>query len=286
MGLHLLYSKHMEKFLTKKIRLRPRLQAAANMINGSHLAADIGCDHGRLSVALLQQGRADRVIASDISAPSLQKATELAARCGLGSRLTTVLSDGMAHLGPDEADAIAICGMGGELIARILEANLPAAKNARCITMQPMRGIEELRQFLRKNEFRIIDERLVLDAALGIPFAAFAKARVYGDLRTLARRVIRTWQREATVDDRREEGFWELIEDESAAAALTRYERQATLAAAMRALTERERAVIRLLYFNEATQTAAAAELGVSQQAVAAIKKRAIGKMREAVERG
>ena len=30
--------------------------------------------------------------------------------------------------------------------------------------MQPMRGIEELRQFLRKNEFRIIDERLVLDA--------------------------------------------------------------------------------------------------------------------------
>ena len=127
------------------------------MINGSHLAADIGCDHGRLSVALLQQGRADRVIASDIS-------TELAALCGLGSRLTTVLSDGMAHLGPDEADAIAICGMGGELIARILEANLPAVKNARCITMQPMRGIEELRQFLRKNEFRIIDERLVLDA--------------------------------------------------------------------------------------------------------------------------
>lgn len=112
MGLHLLYSKHMEKFLTKKIRLRPRLQAAADMINGSHLAADIGCDHGRLSVALLQQGRADRVIASDISAPSLQKATELAALCGLGSRLTTVLSDGMAHLGPDEADAIAICGHG------------------------------------------------------------------------------------------------------------------------------------------------------------------------------
>ena len=95
---------------------------------------------------------------------SCTHATELAALCGLGSRLTTVLSDGMAHLGPDEADAIAICGMGGELIARILEANLPAAKNARCITMQPMRGIEELRQFLRKNEFRIIDERLVLDA--------------------------------------------------------------------------------------------------------------------------
>lgn len=124
------------------------------------------------------------------------------------------------------------------------------------------------------------------DAALGIPFAAFAKARVYGDLRTLARRAIRTWQREATVDDRREEGFWELIEDESAAAALTRYEQRALLTAAMRALTKRERAIIELLYFQETTQTAAAAELGVSQQAVAAIKKRAIGKMRERMERG
>lgn len=150
--------------MTRKIRLRPRLQAAADMISGSRLSADIGCDHGRLSVALLQQGRADRVTASDISAPSLQKATELAALCGLGSRLTTVLSDGMAHLGPDEADAIAICGMGGELIARILEANLSAARNARRIVMQPMRGIEELRQFLRNKGFCIIDERLVLDA--------------------------------------------------------------------------------------------------------------------------
>lgn len=134
------------------------------MINGSRLAADIGCDHGRLSAALLQQGRADRVTASDISAPSLQKAAELAARCGLEDRLAVVLSDGMAHLGPNEADAIAICGMGGELIARILEANLPAARNARRIIMQPMRGVEELRRFLRENEFRIFDERLALDA--------------------------------------------------------------------------------------------------------------------------
>lgn len=154
----------MEKFSDKRIRLRPRLQAAADMINGSRLSADIGCDHGRLSVALLQQGRTDRVIASDISAPSLQKATQLASLCGLENRLVTVLSDGMAHLGPSEADAIILCGMGGELIARILEGNLPAAKNARCIVMQPMRGIEELRRFLRENGFRIADERLVPDA--------------------------------------------------------------------------------------------------------------------------
>ena len=34
------------------------------------------------------------------------------------------------------------------------------------------------------------------DAGTGVPFAAFAKARVYGDLRTLFRRQRRLWERE------------------------------------------------------------------------------------------
>lgn len=122
------------------------------------------------------------------------------------------------------------------------------------------------------------------DASTGVPFAGFLKARVYGDLRTLARRVIRTWQREATVDDRREEGFWDFIEDEHAARDLTRLERASMLTVAMRALNERERQVIEALYFHERTQTATAAELGIRQQTVAAIKKRALAKMHAALE--
>ena len=122
------------------------------------------------------------------------------------------------------------------------------------------------------------------DAATGVPFAGFLKARVYGDLRTLARRVIRTWQREATVDDRREEGFWDKISDESAARDLTRLERASMLTVAMRALNERERQVIEALYFHERTQAATAAELGIRQQTVAAIKKRALAKMHAALE--
>ncbi len=153
----------MESISSRKIHLRPRLQAAADMIDCVSVAADIGCDHGRLSAALLQQGRAERVIASDISAPSLEKATALASLCGLADKLTTTVSNGMTHLGPNDADAIAICGMGGELIARILSANMPAARNAERIVMQPMRGVEELRQFLRSGGFCVFDERLVCD---------------------------------------------------------------------------------------------------------------------------
>lgn len=122
------------------------------------------------------------------------------------------------------------------------------------------------------------------DDAAGVPFAGFGKARVYGDLRTLARRMIHTWQREATVDDRREEGFWDAIEDEGAAEDLTRLERASMIAVALRVLTERERDVIERLYFRGHTQKEVAAALGLTQQAVAAIKKRALGKMRAALQ--
>ena len=157
---HLLYSIIMKNC----VQLRPRLQAAADMITAANHAADIGCDHGRLSVALLQQGRAKRVTASDISGPSLEKARLLANKCGLSEHMHTVVSDGISHLTPGCADAIIIAGMGGELIARILSAAPDVAHSADAIVMQPMRGVEELRRFLRENSFRIVDERLVLDA--------------------------------------------------------------------------------------------------------------------------
>ena len=124
------------------------------------------------------------------------------------------------------------------------------------------------------------------DASAGVPFAGFAKARVYGDLRTLARRTIRTWQGEATVDDRREETFWDTIEDEGASHDLTRLERASMIAAALRALDARERTVIEQLYFHERTQKAIAAALGIRQQTVAAIKKRALATMRTALNAG
>ena len=66
------------------VHLRPRLSRALDMLRGSQTVADIGSDHGRLAVALLQQGAAERVIACDICAPSLEKARALCSRCGLG----------------------------------------------------------------------------------------------------------------------------------------------------------------------------------------------------------
>ena len=57
-----------------------RLRSIIDEINNAHTLADIGCDHGKVSVMCLLEKRAQHVIACDISAPSLQKAEKLGVR--------------------------------------------------------------------------------------------------------------------------------------------------------------------------------------------------------------
>ena len=148
-----------------QVHLRPRLAAAATFAAGAKTVADIGCDHGRLAVALLQQGLAKRVIASDISGDSLAKARLLAQRCSIdAAHIAFAQSDGLSHLLPGEADTLVLAGMGGELIARLLMKNEVLARTAERIILQPMGGTLELRRFLLQNGYTILDERLVLDA--------------------------------------------------------------------------------------------------------------------------
>ena len=142
-----------------------RLSAVFDMLGSCGLIADVGCDHGYLSAALISEGRAGRVIASDISPFSVEKARALFEKIGAGDAASAVEADGLDPLSREEPPyKAAICGMGGELIAGILERNRRAAEAAELIVMQPMRGEAELREYLFKNGFGITDERVALDS--------------------------------------------------------------------------------------------------------------------------
>lgn len=145
------------------VHLRPRLARAADMLGPSSTIADIGSDHGRLAVALLQQGRASRVFSSDISSASLEKARSLAALCGVSDRIDFRVADGLAALAPGEAEAILIAGMGGLMMARILREGEAVARTARRIVLQPQGNAAELRAFLYESGYVIEQEAIVLD---------------------------------------------------------------------------------------------------------------------------
>jgi tRNA (adenine22-N1)-methyltransferase len=149
---------------TQRIHPRERLACAMELLGDASVVADIGCDHGRLSCALVQSGRAQRCIAVDISAPSLKKAEKLAAQLGVSDCVETRIGDGLAPLTAGEADALAILGMGGTLMTRILEAPETPLAGAKLCVLQPMRAAEDIRRWLFERRYPVIDDRVVLDA--------------------------------------------------------------------------------------------------------------------------
>ncbi len=156
------------KIIRDGIHLSPRLYSALELLaycgSSFECVADIGCDHGKLAVEILRSGTAKRVIASDVSAASLAKAELLAKEHTLDSKLQCIVSDGFSAYSNYAIQAAVICGMGGELIAKILESGHDTAAGLDRIVMQPMRGESELREYLYTHNYRIIVERIVIDA--------------------------------------------------------------------------------------------------------------------------
>lgn len=147
----------------QRIHPRERLECAIELLSGARVVADVGCDHGRLSCALIQRNLAQRCIAIDISEPSLKKAERLARQIGAEDRIETRLGDGLKPLVAYEADALTILGMGGTLMTEILDV-IPPLMGATRAVLQPMRAPDDIRKWLYERKYPILDDRVVLDS--------------------------------------------------------------------------------------------------------------------------
>lgn len=143
------------------IKLTPRLELCAEMCPTAGRAVDVGCDHGYLIIRLLQDGKAQRGLACDLRRGPLDNAKKNIALYGLADRIETMLTDGLNGIEPTESDLITICGMGGDLMADILD-RAPWSKKA-TIVVQPMSKQERLRKYLKENGYTVHEERLVYE---------------------------------------------------------------------------------------------------------------------------
>ncbi len=145
-----------------KIPLSPRLQACAEFVNKGDRIADIGCDHGYLTLSLLQSGIASSAIAADVNEMPLQSARLNAEKYGFSDRISFHLSDGVQNI-PHEFDTMICAGMGADTIISILSA-APWLKDEKyrlilqCQSKTPM-----LRQYLSENGWYISEERVLRD---------------------------------------------------------------------------------------------------------------------------
>ncbi len=143
------------------VNLTPRLSAAASLVRGGGIIADIGTDHGYLPVFLVQSGRVRGAIAADIGKMPLRNAAKTIENYGLSHIISLRLSDGLREFNEDDADEFVFAGMGGTLIAEKL-AETPWIKNSNLhFVFQPQSRAEDLRKFLFENGFCINNELAV-----------------------------------------------------------------------------------------------------------------------------
>lgn len=139
----------------RPIELSPRLRSVAELVPNGAVLADIGTDHAFLPVWLLQRGVIKRAIAADLRKGPLSKARANAEKYGLLDQVSFRLCDGLSGIEPEEADTIAIAGMGGETIAAILSAAPWTRDGKHRLLFQPMTSLYELRAFLSEQGYCI-----------------------------------------------------------------------------------------------------------------------------------
>lgn len=144
------------------MQLTPRLQAIAEQVPQGARFVDVGTDHGYLPVWLLRGGRIDSAIAADLREGPLDRARKTAQRFGVAERISFRLCDGLSAIRPEEADTVAVAGMGGETIISILEA-APWTKDGTVLLLQPMTGAAELRMWLQGHSYQITGERIACE---------------------------------------------------------------------------------------------------------------------------
>ena len=144
------------------IPISPRLLACARLVRPGDRVADIGCDHGYLSIYLLKNGIARSCIAADIKKMPLQSAMRNAEKFGIREKIQFFLADGVQGI-PRDFDCMVCAGMGGDTMISILQA-APWLQNPQYrLILQCQSKTPLLRQYLSDSGWHIARENLVRD---------------------------------------------------------------------------------------------------------------------------
>ncbi len=140
-------------------KLSKRLQTVYDQILPCNTLLEIGCDHCWLSIFLVKYGKVKKAIASDINKEPLESC-KLNIKQTADLNIETKISDGFLDI-EEDFDAVAIAGMGGKLICKILSQRNDLKEKQ--LILQPQKNEYILRRYLKNHKFNILNEILIED---------------------------------------------------------------------------------------------------------------------------
>lgn len=142
--------------------LSARLACVASLVPAGARVADIGSDHAYLPATLVLDGKIDFAIAGEVVKGPYENAVHEIKDHQLEGQVIPRLADGLAAIEPaDKVDTITIAGMGGSLIASILEKGKDKLTEIKRLVLQPNVGESQLREWLMNNHYQIMTEKII-----------------------------------------------------------------------------------------------------------------------------
>jgi tRNA (adenine22-N1)-methyltransferase len=143
------------------VKLSKRLQRIADKVPPLSRLADIGSDHALLPAFLVQAGIVTWAVAGEVNPGPLAAAEKQVQESGLNSKISVREGNGLEVLSPGEVDVITIAGMGGSLIASILDEGQDKLSGVKTLVLQPNVGEEQVRRWLDAHEWLLEAEDIL-----------------------------------------------------------------------------------------------------------------------------
>lgn len=143
-------------------QLSERLKRVGSYVENQARLADIGSDHAYLPCYLAKQRHIEFAIAGEVVKGPFQSAERQVRSEGLTDRVEVRMGDGLDVIrAEDHISTITIAGMGGPLIAKILERGKVKADQAKRLILQPNVHAWSIREWAEDNGWKIIDEDIL-----------------------------------------------------------------------------------------------------------------------------
>lgn len=143
-------------------KLSKRLATVAAFVPQDAVVADIGSDHAYLPCFLVNQGIVKKAVAGEVVKGPYESACHEVQREQLSEQITVRLANGLEAIQPEDGvTAVTIAGMGGPLIASILDHYPQGLEGVTRLILQPNIHAIVIREWAVAHDFMIVDEAII-----------------------------------------------------------------------------------------------------------------------------